>query len=132
MNNINEITPSIDRGFSFFTKERILLGSVILFLFFVIVYIFINQIDLGDKIVDNKSKIEVLTKQNEYLTKENLDIKKKFNIFEDNINVIYGKIDQNNLQIDKIKNKTNEKIYIIDSYSSDELELFFSNRYGTN
>lgn len=130
MDNIQKTTPSIDRGFSFFTKERIILSSIILFLFFIITYLFINQIDLGDEIIDNKNKIEIVTKENEYLTKKNLDIEKRFIIFEGDIDTLYKKIDKNNIQIDKIKIKTNEKVYIIDSYSVDELEEFFTNRYG--
>lgn len=131
MNDIEKITPSLDRGFSFFTKERIILGSIILFLFFIIVYIFINQIDLKSEIIKNNYKIEELTKENQTLTQKNLDIEKKFTTFENNINDIYNKIDKNNIKINNIKKITNEKVLNVDSYSINELEEFFTKRYGS-
>jgi len=124
-----QITPP-NGGVSWFSKERVIFGFIIIVLFFIIIYGFINQNNFKSQIEENKNKIEYVQKQNDSLSKANLDIRNKFSTFENNINAIDKKINNTNIQIDKIKKQTNEKVYIIDSYSVNELELFFTKRYG--
>jgi hypothetical protein len=122
-----QITPP-NGGVSWFSKERIIFCSIIITLFFIIIYGFINQNNFKSSIEENK--IELIQKQNDSLSKVNLDIEKKFSIFEDNINAIDSKLYNNNQKLYNLNKKFDEEINNVDTYSYDKLFRAVSSRYN--
>lgn len=54
-------------------------------------------------------------------------------LFKDSIAVYYVKLQNNSVQIEKIKKETNEKIIKVNTLSTNDLALFFTTRqYGKN
>lgn len=81
---------------------------------------------------DYKEKIETLQVKVELAQVVNKEIDSKVSEVKENVVTITKEVQHidNNLTI--VKNKTNEKVTIIDTYSDAELELFFTNRYNQN
>lgn len=129
--NFNNPLPS-DKGVSFLTKERMILYSIILILFFTVVYSLFSNKNLQYSIEDNKNKIELIQKQNDSLSKVNLDIRNKFSIFENNINNIDNKLYDNNQKWYDLNKKFDEEINNVDTYSYDKLFRAVSDRYDKN
>lgn len=66
------------------------------------------------------------------LKNANLILEKKITVFEDNIDKIDRDISKIDKDIIKFKKETNEKISNVDSYTTSELQQFFTNRYNTD
>jgi seryl-tRNA synthetase len=77
-----------------------------------------------------KEKINVIQKEIGSAQVVNKEIDNKVSEVKENVVVISKEVQRidNNLTI--VKNKTNEKVNIIDTYSDAELEFFFTNRYN--
>ena len=77
-----------------------------------------------------KDKIESIQVELNLANVVNKEIDNKVSDVKENVITITKEVQHidNNLTI--VKNKTNEKVNIIDTYSDAELELFFTNRYN--
>lgn len=128
--DIQKQTTPPNGGVSWFSKERIIFCSIIIFLFFIVIYGLINQNNFKSSIEENKNKIEYIQKQNDSISKVNLDIRNKFSTFEDNVNKIDNKLYDNNQKWYKLNKKFDEEINNVDTYSYDKLYKSVSNRYG--
>jgi len=131
ISNIEDISkpPTSERGFSFLTKERLILYSIIIGLIFSLIYMFFGNKEIAGQLEYNNKKIDSLQIKNDILLQKNLDIEDKINTFENNINNIDNKILSNISQLNKFKAETNEKINAIDSSTRDERRSFFTTEY---
>jgi hypothetical protein len=79
-----------------------------------------------------KEKIESIQTEVDSAQVVNKEIDKKVSEVKENVVTITKEVQHidNNLTI--VKNKTNEKVTVIDTYSDVELEFFFTNRYNQN
>lgn len=77
-----------------------------------------------------KEKINAIQKEIGSAQVVNKEIDNKVSEVKENVVTISKEVQRidNNLTI--VKNKTNEKVNIIDTYSDAELEFFFTNRYN--
>lgn len=77
-----------------------------------------------------KDKIENIQVEIDSAQIINKEIDNRVSEVKENVITINREVQHidNNLTI--VKNNTNEKVIIIDTYSDDELELFFTNRYN--
>ena len=77
-----------------------------------------------------KEKIESIQTEVDSAQVVNKEIDTKVSEVKENVVTITKEVQRidNNLTI--VKNKTNEKVNIIDTYSDAELEFFFTNRYN--
>ena len=79
-----------------------------------------------------KEKIESIQVEVDSAQVVNKEIDNKVSEVKENVVTITKEVQHidNNLTI--VKNKTNEKVIVIDTYSDAELEFFFTNRYNQN
>ena len=79
-----------------------------------------------------KEKIESIQVEVDSAQVVNKEIDNKVSEVKENVVTITKEVQHidNNLTI--VKNKTNEKVTVIDTYSDAELEFFFTNRYNQN
>ena len=108
------------------TKEFILL-------LIVSVLLIVNLLNINNIKTDVKSyeqRIKNLQVNVDSLTKINGDIDNKISDVNLEISVINDKIQKVDKNITIIKKNTDEKVGNVDDFGINELELFFSNRYG--
>ena len=94
-----------------------------------VVYNFFSSQDIKTNVESYENKIETLEEEIDTVVMVNNKIDIKLLSVDENINKLsqdIGIIDKN---IQNFKQKTNEKINSVDSYTFNELEQFFTNRY---
>lgn len=104
----------------------------IFILLLAIIFVFTENNDLEGNVALEKAKAEQFKK----LAKEkDLEIL-ILNQEKDSLNLVIGnlnsKISKAKKEIETIKKKRNEKINVVNSYSVDELQKFFSENYPTD
>ena len=89
-----------------------------------------DKVSLIEEVATEKEKVKGLEKEISGL-KDNIKLldeeKKQLN---DEVNSLNQEIEKSKSQIKTIKNERNKKINAISNYSSDQLQRFFSVRYG--
>lgn len=95
-----------------------------------IVFNYIDNIKIKTNPDEFYNKIDVIQNQIDSIRVVNESLDNKLEIVNDNINTIDDEIKLVDKNLNKINKKTNEKIDSINDYSFNELELFFTNRYG--
>ena len=107
-------------------------GQTILLLILIgfIVYNFFYTQDIKTNIDMYKSRVKSLSVEIDTLKSINSNIDIKLNGVNDNIIQINDEIGKVDTNIEKFKQKTNEKINSVDDYTFNELERFFTDRYN--
>lgn len=115
-------------------------GKTILYIFggiilIVGIYILISRKTPSDvKITEQNNKklelvVDSLKASNASLSKKIIDLEATQALYQDQIRKNNDSIDANNKELTKLKKFYNEKINSINSYNTNELDSFFSNRY---
>jgi peptidoglycan hydrolase CwlO-like protein len=76
-----------------------------------------------DRLKKSELKIDSLSNENSGLKLQVIDLNK-------DIHILNGKLNTNSKEINNLKKDIDEKIKNVDTYSYDQLLLFFSNRYN--
>ncbi len=108
------------------TKELILLliiAGLLIFNMFTMNTVKTNVKKYEDKITSLQVSVDSFAKNNS-------EINDKITNLNGNVVNITNKIEKVDKTINIIKKNTDEKINRVDSFSINELELFFANRYG--
>lgn len=108
------------------TKEFVLLSVIAILL--IINLISVNTIKTDVKKYEDK--IKSLQTNVDSISKINTEINNKIITLNGNISNITNKIEKVDKTINIIKRNTDEKIRNVDNFGVNDLELFFTNRYG--
>jgi peptidoglycan hydrolase CwlO-like protein len=108
------------------TKEFVLLSVIAILL--IINLISVNTIKTDVKKYEDK--IKSLQTNVDSISKINTEINNKIITLNGDISNITNKIEKVDKTINIIKRNTDEKIRNVDNFGVNDLELFFTNRYG--
>ena len=108
------------------TKEFVLLSVISILL--IINLISVNTIKTDVKKYEDK--IKSLQTNVDSISKINTEINNKIITLNGDISNITNKIEKVDKTINIIKRNTDEKIRNVDNFGVNDLELFFTNRYG--
>lgn len=111
-------------------KERFIsYGLNVIFLSIIIYFIFIDNPDYVDHF---QKKIDVLEITNDSLRKVNDSLDLTIQSKKDSILILDSSLKEKDIEIYDLIIKTNEKVNNVDSFSNDELQRFFTERYNSS
>jgi cell division protein FtsL len=109
------------------SKERFLYLAAICILFISLVYLlFSNNEQYGD---EYKTKIETLSKKVDSLNNVNGELTLKIDTLNQEVIKLDQEIDLKDNKINNLRYETKIKVDAVDSFTDDELERFFTERY---
>jgi hypothetical protein len=109
------------------SKERFLYLTVICLLFVGLAYLLFS--DSEEYVGEYEIKIETLGKKVDSLDVINDGLTLKIDTLNQEVIKLDREIDLKDNRIETLKKVTNEKVNAVDSFNSDELERFFTERY---
>ena len=109
------------------SKERAIYIAGFILLILGLIYLFSNKIEY---VAQYSNKIKSLEKTIDSLHIKNKDLDSTIKGLNQSINKLDNQIVLKNKKIIILNKKTYEKVNAVDFFSDDELEKFFTNRYG--